>query len=224
MTPLHVFTVKGSEASSIRVGGDLKEYLSEYPDFSHDFTVYGFDFDSLPVFPPYVKPLILLQKNSFPYTTDLVDVVYSIFPSPENSQKIGVYRRPVRNTVAVYFYATKHGVKASLTELNLQPAMELHRVFMSAKNYGNFAAISETCVPVDGKFKGSTNFDKCVETTNVRTATDPGGSPMVSNSEPAKTKTKSDSTTKKCWTTAAIVASCMLLILVGLMVWKLVSL
>lgn len=221
MIPLHVFTIAGSNASSLRVGGNPEDYLKEYPQYTHDFTVYGFDIN-LPVFPPYIKPLIILEKDSFPYTTKLVDVVYSIFPSPEGSEKIAVYRRPVRNTVPVYFYKVSDGVKASLEELPLEPAMELHRVFMTTKEYSVFAAISETCTPVDGEFSDSTNFDKCVETTNVRTSTESGSSPMVVDTTETDTTDATD-TQKTCWNWIALVASGMLLILLLAIIWKLVA-
>lgn len=214
MIPLHVFTVTGSKASSIRAGISIEEILDEYPEYSYDFTVYGWDITTIPSFPPYIKPLIILQKDSFPYTTKLVDVVYSIFPEPDNSEKIAVYRRPVRNTVPVYFYKTPDGIKASLKELSLEPAMDLQRVFMPVKPYTNFAPINGTCVPVDGDFSNSTNFDKCIETSMVPLPVGAGSSPLQAVSETSQNSS--------CWW--GIIAAIMLGLLLGVVVWKLLVL
>jgi hypothetical protein len=210
MIPVYIFNVSGSQASAIRVGGDYKDILDRYPDFTLDFTVYGWNIDDLPIFPSYIKPLIIIDKDSFPYTTKLIDVVYSIFPSPDNSQKVAVYRRPVRNTVPVYFYNTQDGVKASLAELPLEPAMDLARVFMPQKEYTNFANIDNTCMPVDGDFVDSMNFDKCIETTSTR-------KPNIESTAVATT------TEKDCSLTWVIIVSSMFIILIALMIWKIIS-
>lgn len=209
MIEVNVFKISGSKASAIFVGSDVSEVLNKYPNMSLDFTVYGFSLDELPLIPPYIKPLIIIQKNSFNYTTKLVDVVYSIFPSPDNSQKVGVYRRPVRNTVPIYFYQTSDGVKASLSELPLPPAMELHRVFMTRKPYSKFSPIDNTCTPVDGVFKDSTSIDSCIESTPVFTA------------ETLDSSDSSDSGDGSCWWGISVIIAMGLLI--AAILWKLLT-
>ena len=220
MIPLHVFSIADSEATSIRVDGTVEEYLREYPEYTHEFTVYGWKLDDIPSFPPYIKPLIIIQDDSFPYATKLVDVVYSIFPNPENSSKIAVYRRPVRNSVPVHFYQTSDGVKASLVELNLPHAMELARVFMPMKSYRTFAPIGRTCMPVDGQFKNSSSFNSCVSTTKYPDVTETTPFQVTVN-DASSTDTTDTAEPESCNDWFPIGGVVLFAVLVAAVIWKL---
>ena len=180
MIPLHVFTSSSApDKSRIVIDGTVDEFLEDHPSFSHDFTVYVWDLSEVPEIPSYIKPFIIISSDAYPYTTTLVDVVYSIFPN--KGQKFAAYRRPVRNTVPLYFYQVNGGVKVSQTQLDLPNAMDLPAIFVTLDSHMSFAKIHGTCTPVQTEtsrhFTDSfSTFAECVASramTQVATETNP---------------------------------------------------
>ncbi|MBL4898463.1 MAG: hypothetical protein JKX76_02320 [Colwellia sp.] len=121
-TPLSVYYLDSNPLICKMVLTDqVRSQTARLVDYTYQFTVYvfvldDFDTDKISVIPSDMKTFIELSKDEYPYTTTLVDVIYSIFPNPPNSQKFVTYRLPTEYTIPLYLYKTTFGTLITLEE------------------------------------------------------------------------------------------------------------